>query len=79
MTRGMDYQILAARQRRNLKAYLKIIHQTRKALNDGDVVRALALVSANTKYPPEFVRGLHSTGDHWICTECGCEMEEPNG
>lgn len=77
MSRGRSNERLVERQRRNLKSYLKIIHQTRIALEAGDVLRALALVKGNIKYPPDFVRGLNNHGDHWVCTECGNQMEEP--
>lgn len=79
MSRRMDYQVLAIRQRRNMRAYLKVIHLTKRALEEGNVLRALALVSANHKYPPDLVRDIAGTPSHWICKECGHAMENPNG
>jgi len=74
---SLDYKVLAARQRRNMRVYLKVIHETKKALQSGDVIRALALVSANHKYPPDLVRDVYGEPSHWICTECGQAMEAP--
>ena len=44
------------RQRMNMRAYIAIIYNTKKALIDGDLVRALALVSGNIKYPPDLLK-----------------------
>ena len=43
---------LCNRQRRNMKAFLSVIHGARVALEDGDTLRAMALLSGNFKYPP---------------------------
>jgi len=77
VTKKLDFQVLSQRQRRNMRIYLKVIHLTKKALQDGDVIRALALVSANHKYPPDLVRDVQGAVTHWICTECGQAMEAP--
>lgn len=75
-------ETLCSRQRRNMKAYVKIILATRRALGKNDVVRALALVSANIKYPPNLIVGLDASSfcEHesrrqvWICYACGEEV-----
>jgi len=41
-----------------MKAFLSVIHGTRAALEDGDTLRALALVSGNFKYPPGMLEGF---------------------
>lgn len=71
---------LCNRQRRNMKAYVKIILATRRALASNDVVRALALVSENIRYAPDLVKDLTVTCEHenrrpsWICNQCGEEV-----
>ncbi len=44
-------KVLCSRQRRNMKAYVKVIHAARAALEANDPLRALALLSGNIKYP----------------------------
>ena len=72
---------LCNRQRRNMKAYVAVIKNTEKALQAGDTLRALALVSGNFKYPPSMAEGLALDAcEHkarrqvWICQDCGEEV-----
>lgn len=51
-------RILCNRQRRNMKAYVSIIHQTKRALESGDSLRAFTLVSGNIRYPPDLMKGV---------------------
>lgn len=73
---------ICSRQRRNMKAYVAIIHGTKKALENNDSLRALALVSGNIKFPPgtlvhdsEICECEHAhRREMWICSDCGKEV-----
>lgn len=72
---------LCNRQRRNMKAYVAIILQARKALKEEDTLRALALVSGNIKYPPDMLDGLdcnHELQHRYVqkCKHCGLIDED---
>lgn len=69
-------QTLCNRQRRNMKAYVAIIKNTKEAMENNNLVRALALVSGNFKYPPDMLKGLdcdHEFKYHSVmkCEICG--------
>ncbi len=76
-------KMLCNRQRRNMKAYVAIIKNTQQALQDNDLVRALALVSGNIKYPPDMLQGLdckhefHRTYQYVEkCVHCGVHDDD---
>ncbi len=57
---------LASRQRRNIKHLTAIVLNTKRALEANDVLRAMALVSGNIKYPPSAAKGLDKCPDHGL-------------
>ena len=57
---------LTNRQRRNLKDLTAIILNAKKALGQGDVLRATALVSGNIKYPPSSAIDLDVCPQHGL-------------
>ena len=72
---------LCNRQRRKMKAYVAIIKNTKEALENNDLVRALALVSGNIKYPPDLLKGLdceHLMQRCYVqqCKRCGMFEED---
>lgn len=70
---------LCSRQRRNLKAYVQIIRNVKRALEAKDTLRALALVSGNIKYPPDLLKdaGCKHEFKHWSVMKCvHCEVHQ---
>ena len=72
---------VCSRQRRNMKAYVAIILNTKEALTANDSLRALALVSGNIKFPPGILNeDLACECEHisrtkkWVCNDCGREV-----
>jgi hypothetical protein len=63
-----------------MKAYVKIIKTSKEALENNDLIRALALLSGNIKYPPDLLKALDNPCEHesrrptWICSTCGEEV-----
>lgn len=74
-------KVLCNRQRRNMKAYVAIIKNTKAALESDDTLRALALVSGNIKYPPDLLTGLDCKHEFKFrsvqcCVHCGVFDED---
>lgn len=73
---------LASRQRRNIKNLVAVILNARKALEQEDNLRLLALLSGNVKYPPAVAKGVEECPQHgdkciWVqvCDICGEGVE----
>jgi hypothetical protein len=79
-----EARVVNARQRRNLKALVAIILNAREALDEGNILRAVALLRGNVKYPPSAAEGLDECPEHKtapydyvrICRICGKEQEK---
>ena len=73
-----------SRQKRNLKHLVAVILNARKALEGGNVLRALALLLGDVKYPPSAAKGVEDCPNHSnenynyikVCVVCGEEVKK---